>query len=146
MKQESDKLNKLLIEKHILLFILGLMYGYLLMFPLVGFKIDLTKDYYMSVFVGYIALISLLVYIFAGKLSKSIGYVIKQFQNEYITSGLNIALTELKMWEEELKKRLKKYEKRFKSKRTTNHKSCSMVAELNTILKELKKIQKKLKV
>lgn len=141
MNQKFEKLNKLLIENHILLFILGLMYGYLLMFPLVGFKIDLTKNYYMSVFVGYIALISLLVYTFAVKVSKSIDSIIKQFQNEY----LNIALTELKTWEEELKKRLKKYEKRFKSKRTTNHKSCGMVAELNTILKELKKIQKKLK-
>ena len=91
------------------------------------------------------ALVSLLVYILAKPISKSIDSIIKQFQNEYITSGLNIALTELKTWEEELKKRLKKYEKRFKSKRTTNHKSCGMVAELNTILKELKKIQKKLK-
>jgi len=138
VNQKLEKLNKLLIQRHILLFILGVLYGYL--FVLFSFNI---KN--INILLVYVALVSLLVYILAKPISKSIDSIIKQFQNEYITSGLNIALTELKTWEEELKKRLKKYEKRFKSKRTTNHKSCGMVAELNTILKELKKIQKKLK-
>jgi len=135
MNQKLDKLNKLLIQRHILLFILGVLYGYL--FVLFSFNI---KN--INILLVYVALVSLLVYILAKPISKSIDFILKQFQNEY----LNIALTELKTWEEELEKRLKKYEKRFKSKRTTTHKSCNLVTELNTILKELKKIQKKLNV